>query len=549
MKKLYILVLALAVVNLSNAQYFTKIWTKLAGDFPWFSATSNNTTGIAYNPVTNKVLVADRNNNIYILNATTGAQEGTVTLGGDLGTEGFKFNKIRVTSDGVIYGITLTNTLNSGAGPFFCKIYRWANQTTSPTLCANFQVYERIGDGFALSGSGANTVLYASGAGLVNNNAGPNVKIYVLTTNDGSNFLNTSTITVSSGTSQWANRSVDPIGTTPTDGLWIDMSGGPARRLTVTGSAPSLTATAAFNTTTGYNSGQVADSYCGMRYLAPNAGSGKKYLAFAGANNAGDGITMRLLDVTNEAAVTTVGTDTLWSAPNTPMTWNTNANGTGDVAFKNNGDGSYDIFYVATNNGIACVRSAQSLPASITNFSAALRNKKVQLSWSTVSEINNTSFEIEKSVNGKDFSSIGTVASKAMNGNSTSTLEYSFEDSKPFAGNNYYRLKQIDRDGKFIVSNTEVINFNNSQNFTVYVLQNPVKSSIQLNVKATANTLLHVNIVNTVGQTVLSKQINVSTGDNNIGLDASSLTSGTYFIKVKDIKNNSAEQNITVLKN
>lgn len=491
MKKLYLLLLAVAVVNLSNAQYFTKIWTKLAGDFPWFTATSNNTTGIAYNPVTNKVLVADRNNNIYILNATTGAQEGTLSVTG-LGTEAFKFNKIRVASDGAIYGISLA----TGSGT--CKIYRWADQVSNPVECAIFAVTERTGDAFALSGSGTSTTLYASGAQLANANAGPNTKIYVLTTNNGTNFLNTSTITVSSGTSQWTNRSVDPIGTTPTDGLWIDMSGGPARRLTVTGSAPNLTATSAFNTTTGYNNGQVADSYCGMRYLAPDAG-GKKYLAFAGANNAGDGITMRLLDVTNEAAVTTVGTDTLWSAPNTPMTWNTNANGTGDVAFKKNGDGSYDIFYVATNNGIACVRSAQTLPVAISSFSATLVNKKVQVKWSTSTEVNNSSFEIEKSVNGKDFSSIGTVASKARNGNSTSTLEYSFEDSKPFAGNNYYRLKQIDRDGKFIVSNTEVINFNNSQNFTVYVLQNPVKSSIQLN--------------------------------------------------VKDIKNNSVEQNITVLKN
>jgi hypothetical protein len=540
MKKLYMLILAIALVNITNAQYFTKIWTKLAnGDLTWFNTgtQNNNTTGIAYNPATNKVLVGTRNDNIYILNASTGAQEGTLSLTG-LGTEAFKFNKIRITSDGVIYGISLA----TGAGT--CKIYRWADQTSNPTECASFAVTERTGDAFALSGSGISTTLYASGAQLANNTAGNGTKIYVLTTNNGTNFLNTSTIDVQSAGSQWTNRSVDPIGTTPSAGLWIDMSGGPARRLSISGT----TSTVAFTTTTGYNSGQVADSYCGMRYLAPDAG-GKKLLAFAGANNAGDGITMKLLDVTNEAAVTTVGTDTLWSAPNTPATYNSNGNGTGDVAFKKNGDGSYDFFYVATNNGISCVRSAQTLPVSISNFSAALRNKKVQLNWTTASEINNNGFEIEKSINGKDFSAIGKIASKAFNGNSTTTIDYSFEDVKLSAGNNYYRLKQLDKDGKTSISNIEVINNPFTGSLVINVLGNPVRNNLSLNVKSSINRNLQINISNASGNLLLTKLQAIKAGENNFLIPVSQLQNGMLFVTVKDINNNTTEQTIQLMKN
>ena len=529
--------MALSFVAFANAQ-FTKLWAKFANstDFSWFTATSNNVTGIAFNPITNKVLVADRNNNIYILNSATGAQEGTVTLGGDMGTEAFKFNKIRVTSDGVIYGISLS----TGAGT--CKIYRWENQTTAPTLCASFAVTERTGDAFGLSGTGNNTVLYTSGAALANV-TGPNTKIYVLTTNNGLNFLNTSTIDVPSGTAQWTNRSVDPIGTTPSAGLWVDMSGGPARRFTIVGTA----ATVAYTTVTGYNSGQVADSYCGLRYLAPDAG-GKKYLAFAGANNAGDGITMKLLDVTDEAAVTTVGTDTLQTSPGVAMTWNTNGNGTGDVAFKKNGDGSYNIYYVATNNGIAGIKTAQTLPVSYNNFSASLQNKSVVLNFSTSTESNNNGFEIEKSINGRDFSTIGFEASKAVNGNSNSPLNYQFEDAKLLSGKSFYRLKQVDKDGKFSLSKIESINYNTNISFSVKVLSNPVGDNLVLNVKSNVNRTIQIIVTNTAGVTLLTKQQTIVNGENNFSVAASQLPKGILFVTVKDKNNNTQEAIIKIVK-
>lgn len=534
MKKLYTLVLALGLSYSSIHAQLTTTWEKLPGaagySTTWFSTTSGNNRTVAYNPVTNKLYVSNANDRIVIVDAATGDSTGVLanTTTPGIGTESFKFMKIRVTSTGQIFA----SNLATGAGNVI--VYTWANEAAAPTIAITLAVGERTGDSFGLSGSGSNTVLYFSGSS--------NTKIYVCTTNNGTNFLNTSTITGIAANS--ASRSISPVTTGTSSELWIKASGSG-----VTAKRISSTGTVLATTTDGTGNGFVAGSFGIAQYIEAGA---KKFLVSNGSNASGNGVETRVTEVTTETGGT--GTPpayiyTNYAVVNLSSTWNSNGNGTGDVAFKVNSNGTYTIYSMITNNGLAAYTTQYALPVSISSFSAAVANKKVQIKWSTSTEVNNSSFEVEKSVNGKDFSSIGRIASKAINGNSTSTLEYNFEDSKPFAGNNYYRLKQIDKDGKFNVSNTEVINFNNNQNFTVYVLQNPVKSAVQLNIKASANTILNVNIVNTLGQTVLSKQINVSTGENNISLDASSFTSGTYFIKVKDTKNNTTEQNITVLKN
>lgn len=547
MKKIYFLFFALMAIGSVKSQNFTKVWAKFCNgnDFWWFNTNTlsgssdpiyglNNVAGLAYNPVTNKVLVSRRNTKIYVLNASTGALEDSMIA--PTGTEAFKHNKIRCTSDGVIYGISLA----TGAGT--CKIYRWASQTAVPTECASFAVTERTGDAFGLSGSGTSTTLYASGAALAG--GASNTNIYVLTTFDGNNFLNTATISVPSGTGtagQWTNRSVDPIGTTPSAGVWVDMSGGPARRLNISGSAPSLTASVGYTTVTGYNNGQAADAYCGMRYL--QTVGNRKYVAFAGANNSGDGITMRLLNVTDEANVSTVGTDTLYASGGGLWTYQTNGNGTGDVAFKDNGDGSYDIFYLATNNAIACVRTATTLPVEFSNFTASLRSNTVALQWTTANEINNLGFDVEKSIDGEKFASIGFV--KASGNNNGSTYNFNDEKLNNKSGKVFYRLKQVDKDGKFSYSKTEAITINTIKNFSFQLSENPVRGDIKLVLHNETEGKLQIIVSNSNGQQVYNQQLLVKKGSTNAVIQANNLKSGMYFIT---ITNGSEKQSANFIK-
>lgn len=86
-----------------------------------------------------------------------------------------------------------------------------------------------------------------------------------------------------------------------------------------------------------------------------------------------------------------------------------------------------------------------SLPVELTNFlSYSLEEtNEVQLVWETASEINNRHFEIEHSLDGRDFKIIGNVEG---NGSTSLNQKYSFIHNTPFQGNNYYRLKQVNYD-------------------------------------------------------------------------------------------------------
>jgi hypothetical protein len=441
MKKKLLLLAAILIIQSSAFAQFTNTWRALADGltYSWLSATANanNVASLAYNPATDKLLVSSRNSNVYILNASTGAQEGTLSLVG-LGTESFKFNKIRVDANGVIYGISLATGATNA-----CKIYRWANQAANPVECASFTVTERTGDSFGLSGTGTSTVLYASGAATISNA----FSIYILNTVDGSAFTLESKVTMTSSPTtnqQWANRVVEPVSTGVNSDIWINGGGFNARRISISAPTSGIrTGTVVTTITDGTTGGQASIGYGGMRYITGTAG---KFLVFAGGNNSEAGTVMRALNVTNEAAITLHGTEALYPT----ASYVTNANGSGDVSFKVNSDGSFTTYYLSTNNGIgATVSGANVLPVELTSFNAAIKNNKNTLSWTTASESKNSGFDIESSADGSGFNKIGFVATKAVSGNSNAVLNYSFEDAKTAKGTTYYRLKQVDFNGDF----------------------------------------------------------------------------------------------------
>ena len=94
------------------------------------------------------------------------------------------------------------------------------------------------------------------------------------------------------------------------------------------------------------------------------------------------------------------------------------------------------------------------LPITLTDFKAIKRNATIDLLWITATEINNKGFYVERSSNiTQGFKAIGYIASKAVAGNSSNTLAYNLVDENPIQSINYYRLKQVDINGKFSYSN------------------------------------------------------------------------------------------------
>ncbi len=177
--------------------------------------------------------------------------------------------------------------------------------------------------------------------------------------------------------------------------------------------------------------------------------------------------------------------------------------------------------------------SESALPVSITKFDGVYEKGISYLSWNTGSEQNNKGFEIERSSNGQDFRKIGFVASKALDGNSTTALSYTFEDTKPNTGINYYRLKQTDKDGKFAYSNIVALATNSATELTFGQLYpNPVSADyIRMVVISPNAENLNFRIVDINGRTLNNRNVQLQQGLNNIEWNVGNLSGGAYFIQ------------------
>jgi len=159
------------------------------------------------------------------------------------------------------------------------------------------------------------------------------------------------------------------------------------------------------------------------------------------------------------------------------------------------------------------------LPVSLLSFTATPSNGLVNLAWSTTDEKNVASFEIERSVNGREFISIGSTAAK----NSTSN-NYGRTDEKPVAGVSYYRLKMIDLDGSYKYSNIVSVKLR-SNGLSVY--PNPVKDQISLQ-HDLAGKNATVSVVDFAGKQAM--RVNIQQGALQTNIDATKLAPGTYMI-------------------
>ncbi len=157
-----------------------------------YLTTGNTERGLAYG--NNHLYLVSRANvggnalNIRILDKNTGADLGGLNIGSGIITGGtFAINTVRVAEDGAIYVANLANPV--GTIPY--KVYRWANESATPTVAVNTTTITtgRMGDNFDVIGSGTSTLLLAgesnfSGSGNRNGYA-------VFSTSDGLNFTGT----------------------------------------------------------------------------------------------------------------------------------------------------------------------------------------------------------------------------------------------------------------------------------------------------------------------------------------------------------------------
>jgi hypothetical protein len=170
------------------------------------------------------------------------------------------------------------------------------------------------------------------------------------------------------------------------------------------------------------------------------------------------------------------------------------------------------------------------LPVTLLSFTGTESDHYNQLAWITANEINNAGFELQRSIDGATFTKLAFIATKAAAGNSTALLGYSYQDVKPFAGNNYYRLKQVDRNGNGVYSSI-VLLVRNVATYTINkIYPNPAASRLNVSIASPYAVTIEMIVTDITGKPLLRFSRSMPAGTTIQNIDVSGLAAGTYIL-------------------
>ncbi len=174
---------------------------------------------------------------------------------------------------------------------------------------------------------------------------------------------------------------------------------------------------------------------------------------------------------------------------------------------------------------------AISVPIELREFSAkVVAENKVQVEWSTLSEINHDFFEVERSADGIEFELLETVNGR---GDSTSLRTYSLIDEEPLAGTSFYRLKSVDFTEEFSYSPIRSVTIKEKVVSHYKVYPNPAvfDTNVVLTSKVSADAELQLFALD--GKMIASQSLKVKEGFNKFSMDVSNFSAGNYLLKVQ----------------
>ena len=183
------------------------------------------------------------------------------------------------------------------------------------------------------------------------------------------------------------------------------------------------------------------------------------------------------------------------------------------------------------NHNYATVQSLIPLPVELLYFNAVPLGEDVVCTWSTASETNNDYFEVERSLDGKEFTVIGTERGYG-NGVSTETRYYKIIDHELCEGIRYYRLKQFDTDGHVAYSEAVAVNCSRNKDF-ISLYPNPAQSIISCSFYETNDGSVKLQWLDALGKVIREDIHDVIKGFNTIQSDVSEVTEGIYFIRIR----------------
>lgn len=194
----------------------------------------------------------------------------------------------------------------------------------------------------------------------------------------------------------------------------------------------------------------------------------------------------------------------------------------------------------------AMSKQSAPLPVELLYFKAHWKDQQytaVELEWKTAVEINNEYFEIQRSLDAINFTTINTVPGA---GNSSQVITYNDYDTEPEKEiTSFYRLKQVDYDGSYTFSNNEAINPPAGVNL-ITIYPNPSSDFLDYLVYSADDTQVSVWAIDAAGKVVFAEKKELKKGMNHERFNINHLSSGSYILQVNANKETKTEKQFVV---
>jgi carboxypeptidase T len=203
--------------------------------------------------------------------------------------------------------------------------------------------------------------------------------------------------------------------------------------------------------------------------------------------------------------------------------------------FTSNASAAYDFseddgFYIDNLKVIKSTATLITLPVHFISFTGQLQtDATVRLDWSAITDDMHDHFEVERSTNGIEFISLGNGSPAGEAG------PYWKIDPAPLPGNNFYRIKQYDKNGAVSYSQTIAVRYEPSVITSVF--PNPVTSAINVRINTTISSLYTVSIADATGRVVYEEKVVTGDSGKTISFNVAHHTSQVYIITVRNQKN------------
>lgn len=171
------------------------------------------------------------------------------------------------------------------------------------------------------------------------------------------------------------------------------------------------------------------------------------------------------------------------------------------------------------------------MPVTFVDVTAKQKGSGVSIDWSTSQEINNDHFEVERSNNGN--SGWEVIATVNGAGNSNLQQNYNAFDASPLSGQNFYRVSQVDKDGKSSFSKTVKVSMENISS-RVSVLANPFHSTLGIKFSGNAQQVV-VRLIDITGKQLAHESWNIENGETTRQFtNLPNLQKGLYILSVQN---------------